>query len=99
MIVRLVSGLICRLTGQDGNEQVGDTGRAKFAETGKLLTIGVAGLRVKGQNAAAQALAFMNRPECARGIGLLRLRNQFHESRFELFHAATEHDAATLDEH
>src|SRR5258705_584677 len=83
------------LIGHHGDEQVGDAGPAHFAQRGELLTIDT----IEQQNAATEHLALVNwleHPCSCRSFGI---HHYFHIARLEFFHAASEYDAATIDEH
>src|SRR5205807_7447608 len=78
-----------------GNEQVGDAGCAHFAKRGELVTID----SIEQQDAAPEPLALVNRLERPCCIDMLRMHHRLQIARLEFFHAAVEHDSATVDEH
>ena len=57
----------------DGEKQVGNGRRARFAERGKLIAIDA----IEEQDATAEALTFRERPERARGLQMFGKGQQF----------------------
>src|SRR5271157_884071 len=86
-----LSGLIAH----DGNEHVGDVGRAHVAQRGELLPIDM----IEQQDAAAEHPALVNRLERPCGGHLLGMHHHFQIARLEFFHAASEYDATAMDKH
>src|ERR1700739_1825636 len=83
------------LIAYDGNEQVGDGGCAQVAKGGELVAINA----IEQENAATEVLPFVNWHEGARCGELVGMNHHFRVARLEFFHAATQYDAATIDEH
>src|SRR5438876_4151485 len=83
------------LIGHHCDEQVGDAGPAHFAERSELLTIDT----IEQQNAATEHLALVNWLEHPCSCRFFGIHHHFHIARLEFFHAASEYDAATIDEH
>src|SRR5438445_5199278 len=83
------------LIAHHGNEQVGDARRAHFAQIGELFAFDT----IEQQDAAPEYLALVHWPERPRCSDLRGIHGYFRIPRLEFFHAAVEHDPATVDEH
>ncbi len=56
-------------------------------------------LQIEQQDAAAEHLALVNRPERAGCGDLVGVHSHFQIARLEFLHAAIQNDAAAVDEH
>src|ERR1700730_16060497 len=77
------------------NEQVGNAGRTHVPKRGELLMID----SIEYHDAATLRLAFVHRLKRPRSCDLLGMHDHFQVARLQLFHAASENDAAAIDEH
>src|SRR5579862_2816282 len=77
-----------------GDEEVGDAGRAHFAQGGEALTIDA----IKHQNTAAHQLALVDRFESPSSRELVRAHGEFRVARLKFFHCAREHDSPLVEE-
>src|SRR5579862_4528126 len=94
LLTYLLGGL--RLgTGHDGDEHVGDAGRAYFAEWGQLVAIGP----IEQKDRSTECLTLVHWFHSASGGKLVGIHGHFEVARGELFHGATEHNSASVDEH
>src|SRR5260370_1155713 len=84
---------------QHGNEQIGNAGRAHFAESGELRAIGVIGSQIEKQDAATDYLALVDRLQRLCGGEFVRRHHHLRVAGLEFFHAAIENDATLVDEH
>src|SRR5260370_30137742 len=92
--------LISRLVSQNGNEQVGDGGRAHVAERGQLLTVELLiSHTIEKQDAATERPTLVNRFERPCRVDPLGMYRHFQISGLEVFHAATEYDLTAVDKH
>src|SRR4029077_6212910 len=83
------------LIAHHGNEQIGDAGRTHFAQIGELFAI----YTFEEQDTAPEHLALVHWTERPRCSDLRGIHRHFRIARLEFFHAAVEHDPATVDEH
>src|ERR1043166_136502 len=77
------------------DKQIGDTRTAHLAQRFELVPVNA----IKQQNASAEYRAFVHRFEGARASEMLGIHHDLNVPRVEFFHAALEHDPATVDEH
>src|SRR5438477_7698596 len=77
-----------------GDKQIGNARAAYLAERSEL----VAADAIKQQNASTENGPLVHRLQGACGGEVLRIHHHFEVTRIEFFHAALEHDAATVDE-
>src|SRR5450759_1138528 len=68
----------------DGNEQVGDAGSTHLAQCGELVAIDT----IEQQDAAAEHLALVDRPERPRCSEVLSIHHHFDIAGLEVLHAA-----------
>ncbi|MGH9523428.1 MAG: hypothetical protein ACRD3E_12950, partial [Terriglobales bacterium] len=78
----------------DGNEEVGDAGRANLAKFSERLAIAT----VEQEHAAAKPVALGDGFESAGGRKLIGADGQLGIARLDLLHRAGENDAAAIDE-
>src|SRR5512133_891990 len=78
-----------------GDEQIGNARTAHLAQCFEL----VAANAIEQQHAAPENCPLVQWIECARRSELLGVHHHFEVTRVEFFHAALEHDPATVDEH
>src|SRR5260370_15149324 len=92
--------LISRLVSQNGNEQVGDGGRAHVAERGQLLTVEfLISHTIEKQDAATERPTLVNRLERPCRVAPLGMYRHFQISRLEAFHAPPEYRLTPVDKH
>src|SRR5437899_8203573 len=77
------------------NEHVRDARSAYLAQRRELVAVNA----IKQQNASTENRTFVHRFERACGGEMLGIDHHFNVTRVEFFHAALEHDPATVDEH
>src|SRR5438034_9001100 len=77
------------------NEHVRDARSAYLAQRRELVAVNA----IKQQNASTENRTFVNRLESARSGEMLGIDHHFNVPRVEFFHAALQHDPATVDEH
>src|SRR6516165_1190925 len=90
---------VAHLIAHNGNEQVGDAGRAHVAQVGELFGHLLTIHSIEQQDAAAEHLALVYRPQrpcCGEPLGIHR---NFQVARFQFFHAATEYNFSAIYEH
>src|SRR5260370_4985369 len=78
-----------------GNKQISDARAAYLAERFELVTVNA----IEQQHAAPENRPLVQWIECTRRSELLAIHHYFEVTRVEFFHAALEHDPATVDEH
>src|SRR5438034_6289556 len=78
-----------------GDEQIGNARTAHLAHGCEL----VAADAIKQQHAPTENRPFVHWLERARDSEMLWIHHHFEVTRVEFFHAALEHDPATVDEH
>jgi hypothetical protein len=84
-----------RIATHHGDKQIGDTRTAHFAEQFQLAAVST----IEQQHAPSENRTFVYRFKGARGTNVLWIHHYLEIPRLELFHAALEDNAATIDKH
>src|SRR5438552_4934744 len=84
-----------RVIRHHGDEHVRDARSAYLAQRRELLAVNA----IKQQHAAPENRTSVNSLESARSGEMLGIDHHFNVTRVEFFHAALQHDPATVDEH
>src|SRR5262249_41169419 len=83
------------LIADNSNEQVGNRRCTHFPKLHKSTSFDT----IEHQHRASEYLPFIHWFQCSRRRDLIGSDSHFQITRLELFHAATEHDSPTVNEH